>query len=169
MSLQSKWDYAGIGEFHSCSAYRALTNSGSFGRFQLVPSTIQAHRFPPTRSSRNPAPATASKQSFLCSFHANFWQFRLQYQGNLHCPHFIGFLVDPASLASTERPQLSQAPRAYGADSCDGCGKTETKLLRCTKCRVGRFCSCAECLTTAWNLPDGHSRVCFEALDWRGL
>lgn len=45
-----------------------------------------------------------------------------------------------------------------GEDVCDACGRDVEKLLRCARCRVGRFCD-ADCQKAAW--VDGrHKSAC---------
>lgn len=49
--------------------------------------------------------------------------------------------------------------KGSGKDSCDACGREVDKLLRCARCRVGRYCS-ADCQKATW--VDGkHKSVCF--------
>lgn len=61
-----------------------------------------------------------------------------------------------------EVQRQSHIDRGIDYDVCDGCGKVETDdvdLKRCSRCRVGRFCS-SECQKQQWQ---EHKKRCFDA------
>lgn len=82
-----------------------------------------------------------------------------------HLGYYAFYCVSLATWA-TELPKSDgmalykkfRSQDGAGKDACDARGREMDKLLRCARCRIGRFCS-AECQKAAW-VEGQHKSAC---------
>ena len=67
--------------------------------------------------------------------------------------------TDEECLITFSRQKLALLQSEYDPKSCNGCGKSSTRLKQCVKCKVATYCS-KECQTKDWKVK--HRRHCKE-------
>lgn len=78
--------------------------------------------------------------------------------------------LEPTDQYFTSFRKLMRQEREPLPNRCDGCGVfTSSKLQRCSRCRIARYCS-AECLKKAWsNEHGGHKNGCTKVVMPEGI